>query len=461
MVSFTAQPHRTLFRDSRRRDAAGTLSLLCLAGYLIFLPRGEAGVALLALAAVASLWRLSVADLCIVLLIAAPPIIGEIFSLYKIGVPGSVFPLFCGAALAVYRSQNWHPIDRPIIPFTWLFASTLYLILTYFWGPQSEYSSMKIFGMLFNIGLYAVIFSVLFRDKTIDPLKIGKACIVWCGLYLSLTFYQQPDMTPETAFALASARTAGFAAGFDDSTFASNSLGNLGSFGCISLITYVSSGSIKSDEKIKIYIWLFTGFLLLNIIGARLYLILPVIVILCTPFFKSVYNSRFNFFVGLSLVLIFLWLVTLGLASDNPLATQIFASDAELDERLNRAVNWRAAIEIFSDRPWFGHGLGGFYVPGLSAPGQGLYAHNIFLEVLTEGGMVGSFIVFGPLLIQQISTRFRVLREQSPNGLFTGPFYIMMFGAAMISHDLVQTGCFLAICAVAWNFRAVQFNSTL
>lgn len=53
---------------------------------------------------------------------------------------------------------------------------------------------------------------------------------------------------------------------------------------------------------------------------------------------------------------------------------------------------WHATLQWILEEPWFGHGFGAEYILHVSS-GEELYdAHNIHLEVLFEGGLVGGFL---------------------------------------------------------------------
>lgn len=57
----------------------------------------------------------------------------------------------------------------------------------------------------------------------------------------------------------------------------------------------------------------------------------------------------------------------------------------------SRFLLWRQAWDAFTSHPWFGVGWGnyGFYDADLYARGWSTHAHNSFLQLLAEGGVVG------------------------------------------------------------------------
>ena len=80
---------------------------------------------------------------------------------------------------------------------------------------------------------------------------------------------------------------------------------------------------------------------------------------------------------------------------------------------------WSAAVAMFTDQPWFGHGWGsysGLLSSYLSEPNGFVYfhAHNEYLEVLAESGIIGAGFI-ATVLFVFVRTVWRTLRvELSP-----------------------------------------------
>jgi O-antigen ligase len=76
----------------------------------------------------------------------------------------------------------------------------------------------------------------------------------------------------------------------------------------------------------------------------------------------------------------------------------------EQDLKTGRMPLWSASIEMFADRPLFGHGWGTYegLLPGYRPRPQGDYydhAHSEYLEVLVETGIAGFAILAGMLVL--------------------------------------------------------------
>jgi len=104
--------------------------------------------------------------------------------------------------------------------------------------------------------------------------------------------------------------------------------------------------------------------------------------------------------------------------------------------RLNRDINWLSGYLRFTEKPLLGHGLGGYYIEGMSQPGWGHYPHNLILELLSEMGMVGAMLFLLPLLLS-----WRILKKYSftiraTNGGAVSLILIALFLQSMVSFDL-------------------------
>lgn len=87
----------------------------------------------------------------------------------------------------------------------------------------------------------------------------------------------------------------------------------------------------------------------------------------------------------------------------------LFSGSADYNT-LSRFGLWQQAWQGFLLSPLFGIGWGnyGFYVPNLAATGWSTHAHNSFLQVLAELGLVGAFLylcLFGIIFFKLYATK--------------------------------------------------------
>jgi O-antigen ligase len=108
---------------------------------------------------------------------------------------------------------------------------------------------------------------------------------------------------------------------------------------------------------------------------------------------------------------------------------------------LERIAHWKAAVDMWRSRFWFGVGLGGYAsaYPDFNLPAWILplgHAHNIYLNMLAETGLLGlcAYLLLLGLLLFRLFTASRVLK-----GWLRG-MAIGLFGAwtHMAVHNLVD-----------------------
>jgi O-antigen ligase len=95
---------------------------------------------------------------------------------------------------------------------------------------------------------------------------------------------------------------------------------------------------------------------------------------------------------------------------------------------------WLTAIEMAGERPVFGWGLGGFVFYNLT------YPHNVFLEALVAGGLVGLLL----LMVLLWASFSRILRNPRHLSRLQIAAFVLVLTAAQTSGDLFDSrGIFL------------------
>ncbi len=118
----------------------------------------------------------------------------------------------------------------------------------------------------------------------------------------------------------------------------------------------------------------------------------------------------------------------------NRFLTSFSFSDASGTERL---ALWREAVETIKENPVLGLGLGNHLAVArpLAASGTPFYAHNLYLDIATELGLVGLGLFLA--LFAWAGTKVFQLRQSSP--------WAAPFGGALVlylGHSLVETALF-------------------
>lgn len=107
-----------------------------------------------------------------------------------------------------------------------------------------------------------------------------------------------------------------------------------------------------------------------------------------------------------------------------------------------------AAFEMIARKPWLGDGLNGF-----RARGHGVYPHNLELEALTDGGIVGLFMLGAALVIPLLAIAVRS-RKADP---VTAAVFLLHLASAQVSGDFYDSrGVFLFGMLLTLQFTVRQ-----
>jgi O-antigen ligase len=441
-----AEPRQKLLGRTANWPVLLCIVLLCT--YLIILPGGTTGYALAAAAFAASFFGVNSSTLGVFLLLSGPPIMGVVFQSLNISALGSIVSIPMGLIVLFSTGAATRPLALNWKwPALWLAASTLTLLLFYLDGPQTEYGQTKLVWFTINLLVDVTVVGLMVADRKINFWRLGMMCIAGAVVYCAALFYMRPEILPAHFWDTGGIRSAGSAE--TSSAIATNTVALVASSGVVLMIGALVDIRPRKYLAVATILMVAVGMMTLNLIGQRLFLLVPLLAVTALMACKPK-DPRVIRVVLLLLLSGLVTVVLIGLAFDNELVTSIFASDANVDERLNRSINWQAAIERIQERPWLGYGLGGYFISGYSAPDGELYAHNLVLELLSETGIVGTLaILLTPVLFLWKAGR-DVFMLRTISGASLTPFLAMAFAHAMISHDLRQSGMLLAVIAVLW-----------
>lgn len=110
----------------------------------------------------------------------------------------------------------------------------------------------------------------------------------------------------------------------------------------------------------------------------------------------------------------------------------------------NRNIRYALAIDSFEQSPLFGHGVGSVFME------VGFYSHNIFLDLLVEGGII--MLLIAALLLAYVIHKFMVLRKNRPEFdliamIFLDSFVMYMFSGYYLS----SAGLWFSIFYIFWK----------
>jgi O-antigen ligase len=125
------------------------------------------------------------------------------------------------------------------------------------------------------------------------------------------------------------------------------------------------------------------------------------------------------------------------------------AENTDLVMGANRFDYYAAALHYFFLSPLIGHGVRSFSLLHRGVEASGAHAHNIFLEILADTGVIG-FLAFMFLLLMAIRPLTLNRLRADPMMLCVTMLFVGRFIAAMLGNDLAyQNVFFLAIGLLA------------
>jgi len=371
--------------------------------YFLFSPSGKFGIFLTLSSLIAVSLSANKKTLGVYLLLLGPPVFGAIFQSFNIKYVGAALSLSLGFILLFISKSKYSALKACWrSPIAWLLLTVIVLSVSYFLGPQTEYSQKKLIFFTLNLLLTIVAILLIVKHSDVDIWKLGLLGIISSVVYYCAILYSFQDViVPQNIWFTGALR---ISSAFSETAIATNTIALISSSGIVFLLSSILDKK-SSNLKITLSIFaVFIGYIVLNAAGQRLFLTIPPIaaltLILCRPIKKKFYRIIFSVIITLSV-----FIVWSGLQSENRWIVSLFQSDRAFSEKINRSINWNAAVSRIQEEPLLGHGLGGYYIDGFSYPGSGTYPHNLFLELLCETGVIGTILILIPVLFLLLSTK--------------------------------------------------------
>lgn len=105
-----------------------------------------------------------------------------------------------------------------------------------------------------------------------------------------------------------------------------------------------------------------------------------------------------------------------------------------------RLYYYKESLSLFSEKPFFGHGIGSWGVKVLNLDLRA-YPHNIFLEIIVEMGLIG-LLAFAALLVFFVKNALYLYKTNTLIGTAISGIFLVMFINAMFSADLAGNRLF-------------------
>lgn len=158
-------------------------------------------------------------------------------------------------------------------------------------------------------------------------------------------------------------------------------------------------------------------------------------------------HITFSKFIGYTLIGLTALLTINAILSDNEIFRMgfdrifNFFSNTEAIGTDNRWIRWNLAWNAFTKSPVFGHGLGSVFYE------VGFYSHNIFTDMLCEGGVV-LFLIFIFVLMKFIRASQILIAENYRNEIIVIVFLCSFVMNSFSGYYLSDTGIWLSLTYV-------------
>lgn len=141
-----------------------------------------------------------------------------------------------------------------------------------------------------------------------------------------------------------------------------------------------------------------------------------------------------------NIFLIIAFFAVVVLAIPSPVSQRFFSSfDFKEGSNAGRIATWQKALESIENKPWLGAGLGNYplEIKPTADYREPIYAHNAFLDVAVETGVLNSLIFAGIIIF----TARSFWKKSKQDAFFIGGFLALAIFAV---HSLVETPVYSA-----------------
>lgn len=308
----------------------------------------------------------------------------------------------------------------------------LYSALTIFWAISTENVIIALSTQLYILIVDLILYNIMdnnpsFIYKIIDALIIGSIAL---GIYIYSRFGITVFMNARTVEGAGNANTIAFISSFAIMfAFAMTKMRNLpkkkNNLYFLSMIINAMFALLSASKKIFIFLGVFFAvYLLFTNNPLKLFRNIIIIIVALAIVRYLIMNNEFLYnLIGHRITIMF---STLNGAK----------ADGSTGFRIS-LLNW--GLEWFKQRPLFGYGLDCFkYKLGSTYQtwaGYNAYAHNNYIELLVDFGLVGTLIYYS-LYIDILKKSFSKIRESKKNVVILALILSLMVGEfAQVSYS--------------------------
>ncbi|KIC01411.1 hypothetical protein OA88_14080 [Flavobacterium sp. JRM] len=365
---------------------------------------------------------------------------GTIFNIPKTG-----FIIFLLALGCFYVSEYNHKINFKEAFFKFLPIVFLFFIF-FILGPMHSYSMEKMIYIVYKGFFFIICFLVLLLNPHINFIKITVLILLAVFQYYSymqITLnWSGPDFF--TDFGSYRRFFVSNSGKLKDKLINYQEIGLLAVIAFGFLLNFIPSKKTLKKNDIFFYSTMAICLLVILYSGSRQSLYSLPIIYFIHLFFNEKVNKIMlirNSIIGCLAVFLFLFTEL-----NNKDSVFKESSGNTIAEQINRPEEILHAFELIKSKPLLGSGLGGF---ATSYNNNRYYPHNIFLELLSEIGFVGTLILL--LYIITILRKKQVsIKGHAYSGFMIMPIFTALFIRANLSSDLIETVCIFSFL-IAWS----------
>ena len=374
----------------------------------------------------------------------------------KIGLP--VIGKLAGLLGLYLIRDSISAIGRHVTLYTTLAVSFFICLVFYFLGPQTSVAFEKLVDVIYYSVIYVFIFNaIFFFGEKINYIVFSRLAICFILLYIAVAAQYDLAEFKQYISDLSGLRTAVdqwnienivyTKDGFGDTTSAVSYqlVGNFIALSLVLLLSYILSSStpakILSDCKFLILSHLV--FIMMS--GARQSILLVMLAAVSLFFCGKNINRRYLARFSLLMCLFVLSLVIVGLALEVRSIVNLFEAEGGFAAVINRQINIDAAYELIAEKPWFGFGFGGYYIPefGFKSGEFKYFPHNVLLELLSELGVIGTILFLSVWLVHYVNryhaSRISLFKAELYRGVYALPLFTFYFVSALMNEILVKS----------------------
>lgn len=442
----------------RWRDYLNFLCLALLFTYLAFIPGGMLGLGIAVACLVTKLTMTrNIESLGIYMLLFGIKTLGLVTLYFGYPGIGGKVGLVIGITIVVFFTDFRKTFIDLNIPFVYLIWIALVLYLSYLNGPQTSYCTDKLINTIIYGTVLLIAFYYLINKRSVDWFHIGQLGVLSALVCLSIYIILSPQGKPSSVLDLSVMRITYL--NVRDVFGVRNVVGGIALLGFVLIYASSPDRRISRLSLVHLYIYLYAGLVILLWVGSRLFLVSLIIVIMSMFLVKPLHRNRYRLLTGIVMGISIL-VLTYSVSQQFRFVTSIADTSGSFAHRINRDKNWEAGYNLFIENPIFGLGLGGYYIEGYSNPGEGTYAHNLALELLSETGVIGTLLILTPLLLWRNSRRSISFLTRAQSGSAVFPLLLLLFLQAMVSFDLSgNIGLFSLIGAIAMATQSSRRKS--